>query len=80
MITDKVGRRVSYEYILLGNLNDRPEHARQLAQLLKSRIAHVNLIPMNAVEELPFERPNEGRIRRFVEILEQAGVPVTVRK
>jgi 23S rRNA (adenine2503-C2)-methyltransferase len=77
---DKVGRRVSYEYILLGDLNDRPEHARQLAQLLKSRIAHVNLIPMNPVAELPFQRPGEGRIRRFVEILEAAGVPVTVRK
>jgi 23S rRNA (adenine2503-C2)-methyltransferase len=77
---EKVGRRVSYEYILLGNLNDGPEHAQQLANLLKSRIAHVNLIPMNPVEESPFRRPSERRIQGFVEILEQAGVPVTVRK
>ncbi len=77
---EQVGRRVSYEYILLGELNDRPEHARQLAALLKSRIAHVNLIPMNPVAELPFRRPAEGRIRRFAEILDAAGVPVTIRK
>ena len=77
---EKVGRRVSYEYILLGKLNDEPEHAQQLANLLKSRFAHVNLIPMNPVEESPFRRPSERRIQRFLEILREAGVPVTVRK
>lgn len=77
---DKVGRRVTYEYILLGGLNDGPEQARELVTLLKSRIAHVNLIPMNPVDSLPFQRPAEGRIRRFEEILKQAGVPVTIRK
>jgi len=77
---DQVGRRVSYEYILLGGLNDAPEHARQLASLLKSRIAHVNLIPMNAVAELPFKRPRERDINAFAAILDEAGVPVTIRK
>lgn len=74
------GRRVSYEYVLLGSINDLPEHARQLGHLLKSRIAHVNLIPMNGVQELPFAEPSAPRTHEFVAILESFGVPVTVRK
>ncbi|WP_052301590.1 23S rRNA (adenine(2503)-C(2))-methyltransferase RlmN [Planctopirus limnophila] len=74
------GRRVSYEYVLLGGINDLPEHARQLGHLLKSRIAHVNLIPMNGVKELPFAEPSAPQTGEFVAILESFGVPVTVRK
>ncbi|QDV31602.1 putative dual-specificity RNA methyltransferase RlmN [Planctopirus ephydatiae] len=74
------GRRVSYEYVLLGGINDLPEHARQLGHLLKSRIAHVNLIPMNGVKELPFAEPSAPQTGEFVTILESFGVPVTVRK
>lgn len=77
---EAIGRRVTYEYVLLGGINDAPEHARQLANLLKSRIAHVNLIPMNPVMELPFGEPSTPRTHEFVRILEAAGVPVTVRK
>jgi 23S rRNA (adenine2503-C2)-methyltransferase len=54
---DRTGRRVTYEYVLLGGVNDAPEHARELASLLKHRHAHVNLIPMNTVTELPFHDP-----------------------
>ena len=74
------GRRVTYEYVLLGNLNDAPEHAQELAELLRNRSAHVNLIPMNHVETLPFVEPNEARRREFVAILEEAGIPITLRK
>ncbi len=77
---ERTGRRVTYEYVLLAGRNDHPQHAQQLAALLKPRIAHVNLIPMNGVSGLPFEAPGEPRTREFAGILERAGVPVTVRK
>lgn len=74
------GRRVTYEYVLLSGVNDAPQHARQLASLLQSRIAHVNLIPMNGVTELPFVEPSAPRTQEFVNVLEQHGIPATVRK
>lgn len=77
---DISGRRVTYEYILIGGKNDAPEHARQLAGLLAGRCAHVNLIPMNRVAESPFAEPTEDHKREFVRILEAAGVAATIRK
>jgi len=74
------GRRVTYEYVLLSGVNDAPQHARQLAQLLQSRIAHVNLIPMNGVTGLPFVEPSAPRTQEFVSLLESCGIPATVRK
>jgi 23S rRNA (adenine2503-C2)-methyltransferase len=77
---DKTGRRVTYEYVLLGEINDAPSHAQQLAKLLHGRNAHVNLIPMNHVAELSFQDPAAPRTREFVEILESRGIVATVRK
>ena len=77
---ERTGRRVTYEYVMLGGLNDAPEHARQLAALLKQRHAHVNLIPMNPVAETDFKAPTDAAISRFFDFLEQAGVPTTLRK
>jgi 23S rRNA (adenine2503-C2)-methyltransferase len=77
---DVTGRRVSYEYVLLRDRNDLPDHAHQLARLLRGRNAHVNLIPMNTVAELPFHDPSNDRVHDFVAILEQAGIVATVRK
>ncbi len=77
---EKTGRQVTYEYVLLGELNDRPEHARELASLLRGRRAHVNVIPFNEVEGLPYQRPSEHALQSFVEILEGRGVSVKVRK
>ncbi len=74
------GRRVSYEYVLLAQLNDEPKHARELAKLLRGRGAHVNVIPMNAVSPLDLEGSSTERTERFVTALEQSGVNVTVRK
>ncbi len=74
------GRRVTYEYVLLSGVNDEPQHARQLAKRLQSRIAHVNLIPMNGVTELEFVAPTAPRTDEFVQILESFGIPATVRK
>ena len=74
------GRRVTYEYVLLSGVNDEPQHARELAHLLQSRVAHVNLIPMNGVTELDFVEPTAPRTQEFVAILESFGIPATVRK
>ena len=74
------GRRVTYEYVLLSGVNDEPQHARQLAKRLQSRIAHVNLIPMNGVSGLEFVAPTAPRTTEFVQVLESFGIPATVRK
>lgn len=76
----KTGRRVTYEYVLLGGINDSPTHARELASLLYGPGAHVNLIPMNDVSELPFGSPGTPATRRFQKLLEEAGLAATVRK
>ncbi|HEX6985424.1 MAG TPA: 23S rRNA (adenine(2503)-C(2))-methyltransferase RlmN [Planctomycetaceae bacterium] len=77
---ERTGRRVTYEYVLLGGVNDAPEHAGELGRLLAPRVAHVNLIPMNAVTELPFAEPAAPRTAEFVETLSRFGVVATVRK
>lgn len=77
---EKTGRRVSYEYVLLSGINDQPEHAEELATLLRGRNAHVNLIPMNGVTELALTAPTPPMTSRFSGILQGRGVQVTVRK
>lgn len=77
---DRTGRRVTYEYCLLGGVNDAPEHARELASLLRRRNAHVNVIPMNPVTTIDLHAPASPRTSTFVETLRSGGVNVTVRK
>jgi len=74
------GRRLTFEYVLLGNLNDSAEHARHLATLLGRRAVLVNVIPYNAVAGLPWEEPSDASRERFLEILRQAGINVQVRR
>ncbi len=74
------GRQVTYEYVLLGGVNDRREHARALGKLLKGRKSHVNLIPYNPVAGLPFRRPEPEDVRRFVADVESYGVSLTIRR
>jgi 23S rRNA (adenine2503-C2)-methyltransferase len=74
------GRRLTFEYVLLGGLNDQPAHAVQLAELLRGRLALINLIPYNPVSGLPYETPTKAAVRRFVEILESAGLNVQIRE
>jgi len=76
----KTGRQVTYEYVVLGGLNDQPEHARQLAGLLTGRKAHVNLIPWNDVQGLTYSRPHDDDLKGFVETVRKAGVSVKIRK
>jgi 23S rRNA (adenine2503-C2)-methyltransferase len=77
---DKTGRQVTFEYVLLGGLNDETIQARQLAALLKGRRAHVNLIPFNDVEGLPYRRPAPEALQAFMNCLQQSGISVKVRK
>ncbi len=77
---EKTGRQVTYEYVLLRDVNDRPGHAAELAGLLKGRQAHVNLIPFNDVAGLPYHRPATQALEDFVAILRKAGQSVKVRK
>jgi 23S rRNA (adenine2503-C2)-methyltransferase len=74
------GRRLTFEYVLLGGLNDKPEHAKKLADLLRGRLALVNLIPYNPVAGLPYQTPSKNAVARFVQILEQAGLNVHIRE
>ena len=77
---EKTKRQVTYEYVVLGGLNDQPPHARQLAGLLAGRKAHVNLIPWNDVDGLPYRRPQDGDLQGLIDTLRKGGVSVKVRK
>ncbi len=73
-------RRVTFEYILLGGLNDLPEHAVELAGHLRGFQTHVNLIPYNPISEVDYQRPSPRRIQTFVEALEKQHIAVSVRR
>jgi 23S rRNA (adenine2503-C2)-methyltransferase len=77
---ERTGRQVTYEYVLLGGLNDSAGHARELALLLRGRQAHVNVIPFNDVEGLPYRRPTSEALATFLAPLRQHGISVKVRK
>src|SRR5262249_33591254 len=73
---ERPGRQVTYEYVLLGGVNDGPTESKQLVELLRGRQAHVNLIPFNDVEGLPYRRPTAESQQAFVARLRQAGISV----
>jgi 23S rRNA (adenine2503-C2)-methyltransferase len=77
---EESGRRLTFEYVLLAEVNDRPEHARRLAELLRGRVALLNVIPYNPVAGLPYQTPTYGAQRRFREILEAGGINVQYRE
>ena len=76
----RTGRRISFEYAMIDGVNDTPKHARLLAQKAKSCAAHVNLIPLNHVEEREFKPSTTENLKNFVKILEENGVNSTVRR
>jgi 23S rRNA (adenine2503-C2)-methyltransferase len=76
----QTGRQVTYEYVLLRGLNDEKAHARELARLLQDRKSHVNLIPFNDVDGLPYAKPSSDSVTAFAEVLQRQGVSVKVRK
>jgi len=77
---DKTSRRIHFEYAMINGLNDSPEQAKELLALLKGLPAHVNLIPLNHVEESPLKPSTKAAVAAFQNILEQGGVTATVRR
>lgn len=77
---DRTGRRISFEYALVGGQNDDLQHARELAGLLANLDCHVNLIPVNYVPERNYTRTPKDQIRAFVAELNKLGVNATVRR
>ena len=77
---ERTGRRISFEYAMIDGINDTEYHAQLLAKRAKSVGAHVNLIPLNHVEEREFRPSTSGHMKAFIRVLEEAGVNVTVRR
>ncbi|MGX4598755.1 23S rRNA (adenine(2503)-C(2))-methyltransferase RlmN [Faecalimicrobium sp. JNUCC 81] len=75
----QTNRRVTLEYSLIKGVNDSEKEALALVKLLKGMLCHVNLIPINNVEERDFERPDKAYIYKFRDILEKNNIPATVR-
>ena len=77
---EKTGRRISFEYAMIDGVNDTAAHAQRLAGLAREVGAHVNLIPLNHVEERAFRPSTPGHMKAFIKILEENRVNVTVRR
>jgi 23S rRNA (adenine2503-C2)-methyltransferase len=71
---------ITFEYVMLKGVNDAPDHARELAKLLKTVPAKVNLIPFNAFPDSGFETTGMDRVKRFQQVLLDAGYIATIRK
>ena len=76
----ETNRRVTFEYIMLENINDTPECAKELSNLLKNLNCYVNLIPYNETENIGFKRTKKMQILAFYDILKKNGINVTIRK
>ncbi len=72
--------RLTFEYVLLGGVNDDVQHARQVVDLLRGLRAKVNLIALNPGPEIPFSMPSDERVLAFQEILTRAGIPAFIRR
>jgi 23S rRNA (adenine2503-C2)-methyltransferase len=72
--------RITFEYVMLKDVNDSDEDARRLVRLLNGIKAKVNLLPLNEAAGIPFERPADVRVNRFAKILADRGLVVSVRK
>lgn len=76
----KTNRRITIEYILIDELNDKKEHAYELLKLLKGLNVYVNLIPYNEVAEAPFKRSKRENQEAFYDVLKKGGMNATLRK
>ena len=76
----ETGRRISFEYAMIHGVNDTEADARLLLKRLKGLPAHMNLIPLNHVEESPLKPSTRAAVMRFQQILEDGGIPATVRR
>lgn len=75
----QTGRRVTFEWALIRNVNDSPDNARELAQLLKGLLCHVNVIPLNPTKKYHGEASTRERAEAFCSVLQNAGIPATIR-
>ena len=73
-------QRITFEYVMLKDVNDSPDDARRLVRLLSGIKAKVNLLPLNEAAGIPFERPSDEAVNRFAKALSERGVTVSVRK
>ncbi len=76
----ETGRRISFEYSLVQGVNDRKEHAAELAKRLRGRNCHVNLIPVNPIKERDFRQTRQAEVLEFKKVLEKNGINVTIRR
>jgi len=76
----ETGRRISFEYAMIHGVNDTEADARLLVKRLKGLPAHMNLIPLNHVEESPLKPSTRSAVAKFQQILEENGIPATVRR
>ena len=76
----KTGRRVTFEYSLVGGVNDTSEDAAELSALVKGMNCHINLIPVNPIKERSYVQSNAGVIEAFKKRLEKNGINVTIRR
>jgi 23S rRNA (adenine2503-C2)-methyltransferase len=72
--------RITFEYVMLKDVNDTPDDARRLVRLLNGIKGKVNLLPLNEAAGIPFKRPSDDRVNAFAKILADRGVTVSVRK
>ena len=72
--------RITFEYVLLKDVNDSPDDARRLVKLLHGIKGKVNLLPLNEAAGIPFKRPSDERVNRFAQILAERGITVSVRR
>jgi 23S rRNA (adenine2503-C2)-methyltransferase len=79
-IDQQNGRSITFEYVMLDGVNDKPEHARQLARLMQGRPAKLNLIPFNVFPGTHYKRSPTATILKFRDILNDHGVIATTRK
>ena len=78
--THSTGRRISFEYAMIDGVNDREADAKELLRRLKGLPAHINLIPLNHVEESPLKPSSRQAVARFQKILNDGGLTATVRR
>ena len=76
---EKTGRRITIEYLLIKDLNDTVESAKQLAAYLKDIKCNINMIPYNPTEKNDYQRPSNNAIMKFKYLMEHSGKKVTIR-
>ncbi|TCO74528.1 23S rRNA (adenine(2503)-C(2))-methyltransferase RlmN [Marinisporobacter balticus] len=78
--TNKTNKRITFEYALIQDVNDTQEHAKELAGKIKKILCHVNLIPLNEVDESTYKTTKTDRVKNFQKTLKLQGIEATIRR